>query len=604
MLHRRAKKGRKGRGKAAKAARGLMFTLAATLFVAGGLLVGVAAAVVRQFGKVSFQQMLMNLPGGGGGEGEVAPEIVQEFVISGVVIPLVLMIGAVVLARWCYKTGKKRRINKGPLLSVALASSLAFAGVGFAALDDSIGLTDYLLEDETAPSLWDYTVEPTLEQPLPADKNLILIYLESMDDAFGDKELVGYNALEPLQKETEDWGGIQNYMMNPALGGWTMAAIVSTQCGLPVLSPEGEKLANDETADRDTFMPGATCLGDVLKDAGYKSTFLSGADKAFAGKGAFLQTHGFDIVKDKNYWKENGEKEFSNWGLSDRRLFENAKEEALALKASGEPFVLSMLTVDNHNPVYRGKYCDKETDAGEFLDVVRCQADLVTDYLQFLEKNGFMEDSVVAIIGDHPVLGSYDVAKYRDMFEDNEQKAFPLFNRFYSPDGPVQFSRDTGYQIDMFPTLVEMLGGDLKGSRAGIGLSMFVAPGDADAFTSILPMVYEDKARLITSSSPGFAAKIWGQTTGAGLSAPQSGTPADNAESGKSADEAESGKLTNGTQSGKTTKTVKAGKTGEKTKPGNPPEKAESETTAKNAKSGKTPEKAKPGNTGEKTDEK
>lgn len=475
----------------------------------GAVMIGSAFQVIHQFGAISFPQMLMNLPGFGGGEAEVAPGLVEEFITRGVIIPLVIVAALCLVAGFSLVRGAKRGARRGPVKTVAVLTAVASLGAGYLTLDRSIGFSAYFFGDPQAESLADYYAEPKLDKPIPGDKNLILIYLESMDDAFGDETLVGTNALESLQDATDGWGQIGRYTQNPALGGWTMAGIVATQCGIPIRPPEGVALSNDESDDLPEFLPGTKCLGDYLDEAGYRQVFLSGADQAFAGKGSFLRTHGFDEVKDRNYWREQGETEFSAWGLSDRRLFARAREEALALRASGEPFVLSMLTVDNHAPVYEAEYCPR-SGIDPFLDAVACQSDLAADYINFLNENGFMNDSVVVVIGDHQVLPSYDVAQYREQLPEDQADIVPVFNRFWSPQGPIEFARDNAHQIDLFPTLLELLGAEVANGRGGVGVSLFVPEGDARTIGTVLPMSDAQLADLLGSPSPGFYERMWG----------------------------------------------------------------------------------------------
>ena len=72
------------------------------------------------------------------------------------------------------------------------------------------------------------------------------------------------------------------------LTGFTMGGMVASQCGMPTV--------NIPLSEADGFLPGVTCLGDLLKGARYCQPFVGGADLAFAGKGLFLKSHGFDTL--------------------------------------------------------------------------------------------------------------------------------------------------------------------------------------------------------------------------------------------------------------------------------------------------------------------
>ena len=105
--------------------------------------------------------------------------------------------------------------------------------------------------------------------------------------------------------------------------------------------------------------------------------FLGGADAGFAAKRNYLVTHGYDKVKGLADWQARGEAEISPvWGLSDRRLMENAKQEVAWLHEQEAPFSLTLLTLDIHEPLNVFDSCPVTTQQpGE--SVQRCSADAV-----------------------------------------------------------------------------------------------------------------------------------------------------------------------------------------------------------------------------------
>ena len=76
-----------------------------------------------------------------------------------------------------------------------------------------------------------------------------------------------------------------------------MSGIVSTQCGIPLRT--GDVGARDGDAMNElggnvaSYLPGATCLGDVLQANGYEGVFMGGANGAFSGKSQFFLSHGY-----------------------------------------------------------------------------------------------------------------------------------------------------------------------------------------------------------------------------------------------------------------------------------------------------------------------
>src|SRR5690606_23189858 len=98
----------------------------------------------------------------------------------------------------------------------------------------------------------------------------------------------------------------------------TMEGIVNTQCG--TLYPFDGR--SEAMAGFDNLLERMPCLGDVLHAAGYRQTFLGGADKSFAGKGRFLSVHGYDKVMGQGDWAAQGlNQRPGTWGVSDVDLF-------------------------------------------------------------------------------------------------------------------------------------------------------------------------------------------------------------------------------------------------------------------------------------------
>lgn len=172
-------------------------------------------------------------------------------------------------------------------------------------------------------------------------RNLVLIYAESLESTYGDQALFGRDLLAPLRQV----GGRSYDWYRPAAGAtWTMAGIVATQCGVPLkVYSEGDARA---------FLPGATCLGDVLQAHGYRNVFMGGVSLSFAGKGRFLRDHGYQEIWGREEWDAAGARpeDYNAWGLWDSALFDRARAGLDRLHASGQPFNLTLLTSTRTTP--------------------------------------------------------------------------------------------------------------------------------------------------------------------------------------------------------------------------------------------------------------
>ena len=75
---------------------------------------------------------------------------------------------------------------------------------------------------------------------------------------------------------------------------WTIAGIVSSQCGLPlkpisILNTQKKGKHQKHIFGLKAFLPNAKCLGDILKENDYKSIFINAVSLDFVGMGLFFK---------------------------------------------------------------------------------------------------------------------------------------------------------------------------------------------------------------------------------------------------------------------------------------------------------------------------
>ncbi len=499
-----------------------LISIVGVLLVLGTVLLGTAMWVRRTFGKISVEQLLLHLPGAGGAEVTGAETgYLVGFVLQALLLPLAILAAVLFLLNVL----KHLKANAGVsparvsfswvnLLPGALAIAVFAAGTGVFA--NTVGLAQYVRSQTTTVSMADYYVAPNVEGgAAPAHlsqdvvpKNLVFIFLESIEDSMANDQLFEQNMLEPIQRATEGWATIPDYQMFSG-GGWTMAGLVGTSCAVPLRGAgvgKNDIDSNEIGSGVDEFMPGAVCLGDVLKAEGYQNVFLGGADAEFASKGKFLSSHGYDEVRDLSTWEAAGETELSDWGLSDRRLMDHAKEEVVRLHESGQPFNLTMLTLDSHEPTHLYDYCEQTTeDALE--SAIRCSMEQVAGFIQFMDEMGYLDDTVVVLSGDHPKMVGEAFVSLGALSAVEDRS---IFNRIWSPDG-VPTTRTGADQLSMLGTTLDVLGLGREDHRAGVGVSALVtsAPG------SVLDLDESQYDEVIQSASRDLYQELWKSRTSA-----------------------------------------------------------------------------------------
>lgn len=326
----------------------------------------------------------------------------------------------------------------------------------------------------------DNYVDPnTVDLKFPEKKrNLIYIFLESMEVAFSDPAVGGpvtENYIPELTalceqnvcfSNDEDVGGAISFPGTT----WTAAAMVTQTSGVVVQVPlnAGEFGGTDEDSQ---FMPGVVSIGEVLEDAGYNQTILMGSDSYFAGRDTYFSKHGnYNIVDTKSLKAEGRLAEDYRvwWGFEDNKLWEYAKEELLTLSQADEPFNLTLLTCDSHFPSgYVCEDCGDEYDA-QYPCVLRCCSRKTVEFIRWVQAQPFYENTTIVLCGDHLTM---DPHFFGDANEDYERT---VYNCIINPAvEPVNTKNRLFGTFDMFPTTLAAMGVEIPGERLGLGTNLF-----------------------------------------------------------------------------------------------------------------------------------
>lgn len=433
-------------------------------YFAGILAAALARWVDRMFGAPSIDQILYHLHYAEGAAVQMGEVFVATFLVEVLGVSLALAaLAAALHAHLARGSGGWKSHAMRALPHLAVVGGVAMLLLQFSVFSYAAAHFD---EDRFAQSYADPSAAALTQE---RRRNLILIYVESLEETYADPDLFGRDLLAPLRAV----GGqrLPSYHQLPG-ATWTIAAMVATQCGVPltVYSEKDVRREGDERA----FLAGATCLGDILQERGYRNVFLGGAPLSFAGKGAFLRDHGYQERYGKEEWIAAGARppgrqdpELGGWGMFDDALLARAREQLVALHGSGRPFNLTLLTLDTHNPHgYRSPRCPGREDGAPvpFESIVACTSADLADFVRFVRDQGYLEDTALVILGDHLAVGNPVDAKLRGVAD---RRVFNLF--LGTPPFPPR--ADAVVSFDMFPTLLEAAGMHTRDGRLGLGRS-------------------------------------------------------------------------------------------------------------------------------------
>ena len=377
------------------------------------------------------------------------------------------------------------------MIALFLVAVIACGSAGRAAYEvyDELDVKEYLVSQKKESHFIEQNyVDPrTTKITFPEQKrNLIYIYLESMESTFASKEDGGgldFNCIPELTKLAEENTNFSNTDKlgggYPAYGGtWTMAGIFSQTSGIPIKNSEQTDDVNATLAEQSSFSSQARNLEDIFADEGYNQCFMIGSDATFGGRRAYFESHGKGQTEicDYNTAKENGqipEDYYVWWGYEDQKLFANAQEKLTELSSKDEPFNFTMLTVDTHfEDGYVCEQCQNEFGDNQYANVMACSSRQVDAFVKWIQQQPFYENTTIVISGDHLTMDS-DFCN--DVSEDYERSVYNVFINL--PEGlDTSFEKTHSREfatLDMFPTTLAAMGVTIEGDRLALGVNLF-----------------------------------------------------------------------------------------------------------------------------------
>ena len=377
------------------------------------------------------------------------------------------------------------------MIALFLVAVIACGSAGRAAYEvyDELDVKEYLVSQKKESHFIEQNyVDPrTTKITFPEQKrNLIYIYLESMESTFaskGDGGGLDFNCIPELTTLAEENTNFSNSDKlgggYPAYGGtWTMAGIFSQTSGIPIKNSEQTDDVNATLAEQSSFSSQARNLEDILADEGYNQCFMIGSDATFGGRRAYFESHGKGKTEicDYNTAKENGqipEDYYVWWGYEDQKLFANAQEKLTELSSKDEPFNFTMLTVDTHfEDGYVCEQCQNEFGDNQYANVMACSSRQVDAFVKWIQQQPFYENTTIVISGDHLTMDS-DFCN--DVSEDYERSVYNVFINL--PEGlDTSFEKTHNREfatLDMFPTTLAAMGVTIEGDSLALGVNLF-----------------------------------------------------------------------------------------------------------------------------------
>lgn len=135
-----------------------------------------------------------------------------------------------------------------------------------------------------------------------------------------------------------------------------------------------------------------------------------------------------------------------------------------------KPFNFQLLTANTHfDEGHVEKTCEYSL-ANHYANSVICSDQQIYEFIRWIQRQEFYENTTIVASGDHLVMGEY---LYQEEKSLNERR---VYNVFINPYVDYDFERlrnRTFTTLDMYPTTLASIGVRIEGNRLGLGTNLF-----------------------------------------------------------------------------------------------------------------------------------
>ncbi|WP_310735509.1 LTA synthase family protein [Cohnella herbarum] len=298
-------------------------------------------------------------------------------------------------------------------------------------------------------------------------KNVIVLQLEATQNFLLDLKIEGKEVTPVMNKLIKENIYFPHFYQQVGQGNTSDAEfVVNTSFYIPKHGAAAQDYG-------DLALPS---MPKVFKEHGYQTATFHTNDVQFWNRKELYKALGFDRYYDSEFF---GGEDMVFFGSSDEVLYAKTADELLKMSQSGKPFYSQIISMSSHHPFniperkVRFELPERYQDTlvGNYI-----QAQNYTDYsiglfIDKLKENGLWDNSVLVIYGDHLGLPIYSLSDdeknlmkeiYGRDYGYTEMMNIPLIVIDPSAKEPQRLNQ-TGGQVDIFPTIANLLGISLEG---------------------------------------------------------------------------------------------------------------------------------------------
>lgn len=297
-------------------------------------------------------------------------------------------------------------------------------------------------------------------------KNVIILQLEATQNFLLNLKIDGQEITPVMNQLAKEHFYFPHFYQQVGQGNTSDAEfVVNTSFYIP---PHG-------AAAQDYGNLALPSLPKVLEQNGYQTATFHTNDVQFWNRKELYKALGFDHYYDAEFF---GDEDTVFFGASDEVLYDKTADELLKMSENGKPFYAQIISMSSHHPFnlperkiniqLPKRY--ENTLVGDYIKAQNYTDYAVGLFIEKLKKNGLWDNSVLLIYGDHLGLPLYSLVDHeQDLMEEIYKRPYYFSEMLNIPllliapgitEGTLQ--PQTGGQVDLFPTVANLLGISLK----------------------------------------------------------------------------------------------------------------------------------------------